>query len=342
MDPITQGVLGASAAATHKPLTERMATLAKSCVIGALAGMAPDLDILIRSASDPLLKLELHRHFSHSLFFIPIGALLCAWLFHFAFAKRWQLPFKWTFIWSLLGFATHALLDGCTSYGTLLLWPLSNQRIAWDFVSVIDPAFTLPALLLVCFSAFKNKRRYAIAALIWMAFYVTLGVWQHHRAVNALQVYARIQHHPIMRIKVMPTLGNLLLWRGVYESDGNYYINAVRVGLFSPPRIYNGDTVPMLDIARDFPELAPDSIQANDIARFSWFSDNFVAVDPENNNRVIDVRYSMLPTTAKPLWAIEIDASMQNQEHVEYMMEHDRDGEVWQALWGMLTGRSVQ
>jgi len=56
-----------------------MATLFKACVIGALAGMAPDLDILIRSSSDPLLKLEFHRHFSHSLFFIPVGTLFGVW-----------------------------------------------------------------------------------------------------------------------------------------------------------------------------------------------------------------------------------------------------------------------
>lgn len=340
MDPITQGVLGASAAATHKPPKERMATLFKACVIGALAGMAPDLDILIRSSSDPLLKLEFHRHFSHSLFFIPVGALLCALLFHWAFAKRWQLPFKLTFIWSLFGFATHALLDGCTSYGTMLLWPLSNDRLAWDFVAVIDPAYTLPALLLIAIAAFKNQRRFAIAALIWMALYLALGFWQHQKALNALQAHARSQHHPVERIKAMPTLGNLLLWRGIYESEGHYYINAVRVGLFSSVQIFAGDTVPVLNPERDFPEINPNSIQGNDIARFSWFSDNFVALDPENNQRIIDVRYSMLPTTAKPLWSIEVDASLQNQQHVEYAMAHDRDEEVWRAFWGMLMGRA--
>src|SRR5690606_29471703 len=50
----------------------------KTWWLGALGGMAPDLDVIIRSASDPLLALEYHRHFTHSLAFIPIGGLLVA------------------------------------------------------------------------------------------------------------------------------------------------------------------------------------------------------------------------------------------------------------------------
>ena len=47
---------------------------------------------------------------------------------------------------ALLGYGTNGLLDACTTYGTLLLWPFSNARIAWNNVSVIDPLFTLPLL----------------------------------------------------------------------------------------------------------------------------------------------------------------------------------------------------
>ena len=38
--------------------------------------MAPDLDVLFQSPTDPILFLEFHRQFTHSLVFIPIGALL--------------------------------------------------------------------------------------------------------------------------------------------------------------------------------------------------------------------------------------------------------------------------
>ncbi len=38
----------------------------------------PDMDVLIRSASDPLLAIEYHRHFTHALAFIPVGGLIAA------------------------------------------------------------------------------------------------------------------------------------------------------------------------------------------------------------------------------------------------------------------------
>ena len=47
-----------------------------AALVGAVAGMTADLDVLIRSSADPLLNLEYHRHFSHSLLFVPLGALL--------------------------------------------------------------------------------------------------------------------------------------------------------------------------------------------------------------------------------------------------------------------------
>ena len=74
MDPISQAAIGAAAAQS----CTRADRLRHALLIGCLAGMAPDLDVLIRSAEDPLLFLEYHRQFTHSLFFVPIGASLCA------------------------------------------------------------------------------------------------------------------------------------------------------------------------------------------------------------------------------------------------------------------------
>lgn len=68
MDPLSQAVIGAGLAMCFV----RRERLRTACVAGALGGMAPDLDILIRSAEDPLLALEYHRHFTHSLVMIPI------------------------------------------------------------------------------------------------------------------------------------------------------------------------------------------------------------------------------------------------------------------------------
>ena len=44
---------------------------------GAAVALVPDLDVLIRDAADPLLNVELHRHFTHSLL-VGVGLGLVA------------------------------------------------------------------------------------------------------------------------------------------------------------------------------------------------------------------------------------------------------------------------
>lgn len=118
MDPLTQGLLGASLPQS----VSKKHNVVVAGVLGLLAGMAPDLDVLIRSSTDPLLYLEFHRQFTHSLLFIPIGSLICALVLHPLISKRRGLSFKQSWLFCALGYGTHALLDSCTSYGTQLFW----------------------------------------------------------------------------------------------------------------------------------------------------------------------------------------------------------------------------
>ena len=104
MDPITQGTVGAAFAQS----TANKNNILRIGVIGFLAGLAPDLDVLIRSSNDPILFLEYHRQFSHSLFFIPFGSLIVALLI-FPLIKK-SMSLKTVYIASFLGYATHGLL----------------------------------------------------------------------------------------------------------------------------------------------------------------------------------------------------------------------------------------
>ena len=156
MDPLSQAAIGAAAAQSGS----RASTLRHAIWIGALAGMAPDLDVLIQSNTDPLLALEYHRQFTHSLFFFPVGALVCACVFYPLVRQR--LSFRSVWFFAALGYGTHGLLDACTTYGTQLLWPLTHARFAWHNVSVIDPLFTLPLLVLLLISAVRRQPRLAV------------------------------------------------------------------------------------------------------------------------------------------------------------------------------------
>ena len=180
MDPLTQGALGASL--PQSCVDRRHA--ASAGLMGFLAGMAADLDVLIRSSSDPLLFLEYHRQFTHSLVFIPVGGLLCALLLHSFYGRRRGLAFRQSWLFCTLGYATHALLDACTTYGTMLLWPFSDQRFAWNTISIIDPLFTLPLLAGVLLTARRKRRVFVRVALVWACVYMTLGLWQRNVATD--------------------------------------------------------------------------------------------------------------------------------------------------------------
>ena len=197
MDPLTQGVLGAAAPQS----TAARKHLASAGLLGLLAGITPDLDVFIRSDTDPLLFLEFHRQFTHSLIFIPIGGLLCGLLLHWLLGQRRGLSLRQSLLYCTLGYATHALLDTCTTYGTMLWWPFSDTRFAWNTVSVVDPLFTLPVLVLVVLAAWRKNTWFARTALIWAALYPTLGMMQRDRATEVGWQLATARGHTPIRLE---------------------------------------------------------------------------------------------------------------------------------------------
>ncbi|MGR5231741.1 metal-dependent hydrolase [Vibrio rotiferianus] len=332
MDPLTQGLLGSSLPQS----VSKKQHLAVAGALGLFAGMAPDLDVLIRSSSDPLLFLEYHRQFTHSLLFIPIGSFICAVLLHQLIAKKRGLSFRQSWFYCALGYGTHALLDACTTYGTQLLWPLTDERYAWNTISVIDPLFTIPILTLLIFTLLKRNPWYARIAFLWAIAYLILGVYQRDTAEAVGWELAQARQHTPTRLEAKPTFANILVWKVVYETNERYYVDAVRVGVSA--KTYQGKSVAKLNVSRDFPWLDLKSQQAKDIERFRWFSNGYVAQDPSDKLRIIDVRYSIVPNQIKALWGITLSPTAEAETHADYTTHRDSSPESRQAFINMLTG----
>lgn len=227
MDILTQGLLGAALAqSVAKPNEARLAT-----AVGFLSGLLADADALIRSSHDPLLTLEYHRHFTHSIFFVPIGGLIAALLLWPFFRHR--LRFGRLYVFALLGYSLSGFLDACTSYGTHLLWPLSDTRIAWSIISIVDPVFTLTLLAAAAYALLKRTPRAAHVGLGLAGVYLLVGWAQLQRAETFAEELAEARGHSIERLVVKPTLGNLVLWRSIYRNADTFHIDAVRVGMTS-------------------------------------------------------------------------------------------------------------
>lgn len=332
MDPLTQGALGAALAQAAPTKTKNIGIAGG---LGFLSGMAADLDALIRSSSDPFIFLEYHRHFTHSLAFIPIGGLLCALGLQYVLGRRWRLTFSQTFVLCTLGYGTHAVLDASTSYGTMLLWPFSDERISWSFVPIIDPLFTVPLVALCLMAALRQNRLFALAAMAWFGAYLSLGAIQHKAAVAMAEKIANSRGHVPSRTVVKPSFANIIVWKTIYEANGFFYVDAVRVGI--DQQVFYGTSVAKLNLPRDVPWLDSAAQQAKDVERFRTFSKDFISVDPETPSRIIDVRYSFVPNEISPLWSIELSPDASSGAHAAYIIERENPRQSFGRLWQMLT-----
>lgn len=310
MDPLSQGVFGT----TFSQQVSSRKYLVYASFLGFLSGMAPDLDIFIRSSEDTLLFLDFHRQFTHSLIFIPFGALFCAAFFYLLFLRKKPISFAKTYLFCFFGYASHGLLDSCTSYGTQLFWPFSNYRVAWNNVSIIDPLFTMPTFVLLAFALLRKKKLFSVLAILYAVSYLSLGFIQENRAKEVALRLAASRGHQVERIEMKPSFSNLILWKSIYEAEGRFYVDAIRVT--TQEKIYEGESLPKLDIARDLPWVDKDSVHANDIKRFTWFSQGFVAMSAKYPDTVIDIRYSLLPNQISSLWGLQLNRVRQDKHAV--------------------------
>lgn len=321
MDPLTQGVLGATAAV----LASRREDRRWAMLTGFLAGCAADLDVLIPRGDDPLGELAFHRHFTHALLFIPVGALAVAALLRVLLKDR--LPFARLYLYALLGYATHAPLDALTTYGTHLLWPFSGEVIGTGTIAIVDPLFTL-VLIAGLVLSFRSKRAPAIAASC-AAIYAAFGFYQQHRADRAIAELARTRGHERAAPLIKTTMGSLLVWRSVYavEREDRFYIDAVRAGLDT--QLYPGASIPRAKIPANASE---------DVRRFDRFSRGYIASTPEDPTLLGDIRYSVAPNGLAPLWGLRFDprdpARRVAFEKLEQTSRASR--RIW---WDMVLGR---
>jgi len=333
MDPLSQGTVGAAFAQS----TANKNNIFKIGIIGFLAGLAPDLDVLIRSSNDPILFLEYHRQFTHSLFFIPFGSLIIALLI-FPLLKR-SMGFKTVYLASLLGYATHGLLDACTSYGTQLFWPFSNERVTWNNISIIDPLFTIPILIFVGTAIKTRKRLFSFFAIGWATFYLSLGFVQYERTLSVAIELAHSRGHNAERLTLKPSFGNLILWKSIYQHEEKFYVDAIRTVRSST--WCSGENIRMFDYQQHLPDLDEDSQQKKDIERFRWFSQDYLGFD-EEKNLVTDVRYSMIPNQITPMWGLVIDDQQDVNEHAIWWTSRSLEQSQLDLFKEMLSGKKCR
>ncbi len=224
MDPLTQGLLGAS----FGQALYRRGLGRRALAWGALVGMAPDLDV-VASPVSPMAEWLWHRGPTHALWIGPVVGPAIGWLLWKRKGGRLR---DWVGL-SVVALFTHPLLDLFTTYGTQLLWPFSPRRFALDAIAIVDPAYSLILAAALVLGLRRSvgttaARRAALAALALSSAYVALGLATNARAESLARNQLRAEGVGEARVAAYPTLFQLPFRRLVARKG-----DEVRVGWVS-------------------------------------------------------------------------------------------------------------
>ncbi len=195
-----------------------------------VAANVPDLDI-VSAIGGAEGYIRWHRHFTHSLMFLPVMALVAVLLVRFIGRK----PVKWLPAWgiALAGVASHLILDLTNVYGVRLLMPFSGRWFHWDIAPIIDAGIwailvlgiAAPALGRLVGSEIGDQRKssgagWAVASLLLLIGYDTTRSVLHDLATEQVAAHHYLGLTP-RRTGAFPT-GNPLAWTGVAELSNAY------------------------------------------------------------------------------------------------------------------------
>lgn len=229
MDTLTHALSGALLArATAQGVASQMA-LPRRITAGFLACAAPDLDIVFRFFG-PVAYLENHRGVTHSLILLPLWALLYSWIL--AKILRERRGWRMLYLITALSLALHVAGDIITSYGTMILAPLSDWRAQIGTTFIIDPWFSGIILAGLALSAILRHSRWpAIVGCALLASYVGFQYVQRENAIAFGERYAGEQGLRGATVNVQPRPASPFNWT-VFVSDADAHrfahVNLIR------------------------------------------------------------------------------------------------------------------
>ncbi len=193
-----------------------------------------------------------------------------------ATTNEWIVMFLWAFV-------THPILDIFTTYGTTILWPFSDVRVAFNNISVADPLYTLPFLvcLLIAASIAKEKssRRYwNYAGIIISSLYMTFTLYNKSKIDKIFTQSLEKNNIVSQQYMTTPTILNNILWSGVAETDTSFWY-----GMYS---FY--DNVQEFKL-KELPKSTPDSTKflSSDptLKKLIWFSSGYYDLRKKEDNK---------------------------------------------------------
>ena len=254
--------------------------------------------------------------------------------------------------WTLLAFGaivTHPILDCFTAYGTQLLQPIAKTRVAWNTISVADPMYTLPFLLLLLGARMlvqgSNRRaKLNKAGLMISSVYLALTIVNYFNVDQVMEGTLEQAGIESEEYVISPSILNNILWSGTVRERGKdiYYFS--QYSIFDEQRAFE----PFVRIDGRHDLLAPYA-EDRDVRIIRWFTKEYYGVMPgqgENSLQVNDLRYGLLNTDAPEarssyIFSWEVDTTVHpvqvRQENAGPREDVDMGG-MFNRLWERIKG----
>tara|TARA_B100000768_G_C11257051_1_gene366918 strand:- start:51 stop:1073 length:1023 start_codon:yes stop_codon:yes gene_type:complete len=294
MDSITQIVLGAACgeAILGKKIGNR------ALLFGAIGGTIPDLDVFIGKLlfNNEIDSMAFHRGFMHSFLFAILGSIafgaLVFWLYNRGkrYGMTTQKEWMWLFFASIF---THPILDSFTAYGTQLFAPFSNYRVAFNNISVADPLYTFPFLVLLIVVMFlkrhSSKRRLFLQLGLGVSsLYMMLTIVNKYHVNGVYKRALAEEQIDYLRFQTQPTILNNFLWYGIAETADYYFVGFYSI-LDASPTVSKWHK---LSKNHDLIGYMP-----KDLETLSWFSGGYYSLSETSDPNTFlykDLRYPMM------------------------------------------------
>lgn len=292
MDNITHGLTGAGIGLLLSQ--EVFGVLAEpSLVIAAVAAsQLPDVDAIV-GARNKTRYLKHHRGFSHSFLTAPMTAAFVALAVGLVFGTNFSLLFLTAF----LSLSLHIVLDVFNAYGTKALWPLSQERYAWDVLMVVDP------VIILLFGAGIALYLMGYQGLLYML-YPALVIYLLSMVKHRMKAKRLLAYHLQPKreyINIMPPMLGWRKWNFIVEKDDQYYLGKIDI-VKHDIEILEVLNLPKTTEQVEYTKADPRVQVFLDFARFPYYS-TYQSLDGDTYIRWSDLRYKLREKEHFTLWS---------------------------------------
>jgi inner membrane protein len=252
------------------------------------------------------------------------------------------MQWQWMFFLSLI---THPILDCFTTYGTQILLPFSDQRVAFNNIAVADPAYTVPFLICLLIAMFlsrtnPSRSRWNNAGLIISSLYMIFTLYNKTRINTIFENSLRQEHIVYNRYMTTPSILNNILWSGIAETDSAFYFG--QYSFFDTQKTFK-----LMKRDKNNPEFAAALEEDPTLKTLRWFSDDYFAIERKSRDSIqyYDLRFGTFRVKPSDPDNFVFKFLLQENPPGKFTLLGQDDGprdanmgEVFNMLWNRILG----